>query len=496
MSSIFYGLEIAKTGLYVSQQAITLTGNNIANASTEGYTRQRLVIDSVYPSTNSRYLNGVTVGGGADVKQIDQVRSSYIDRQLRGEYSSLGESDTRSSELEFIESILDETSVTSSISTALKDFCNSISKLTSSPDSIELRTNVQQNGVKLCETMSYYYNQLVEQQNTYNDSMSVTVDQINNLLSSIGDYNKQVYSYELSGQPANELRDQRNMLIDQLSQLINIDCSESVDGKLTITSGSSTLVSHVDVTLLEAKPELTGNVSGESGYYQTYLEGQSSPFTYTGGQLKAYKDLRDGDTVDNLGVPYLLSSLNTLAQGLAKEFNDVHKTGYTIPYGGGTSQTNINLFEVPSGGYDDITAGNLSLSDEVLESAYNIAASSKYINLSAEDTQEGNNEVALLLNALTTSKNLASVGNFSSYLKSFVVQVGISSASARDMFKSQKAITDNLEARKESISGVSIDEEMVNMLSFQYAYSAAARVMTAIDDQLNTLINNTGRVGL
>ncbi len=496
MSSIFYGLEIAKSGLYVSQQAMNLTGNNIANASTKGFTRQRLVINSVYPNTISRYANCVTVGGGATATQIDQIRSVYIDKQLRDEYASLGEWSTRSSELEFIESIINETSDNSSITAALSDFYESLNNLSINPENIEIRTNVQQNGVKLCETLNYYYKQLVGQQNAYNDSMSVTVDSINSLLTNIASYNKQIYSYELNGQSANELRDSRNMLIDELSQLINIEYSEDTDGKLSITVEGAQLVNHTDVTLLEARDELTGIVSGEPGYYEIYLEGEITPLAYSGGQLKAYKDLRDGNTVDDIGVPYLLGSLNTLAQALAQEFNTVHETGYTIPYGAGASLTGIDFFEVPVGGYNDITAGNISLSSEVMENVKNIAASSSPIDLSAADTQLGNNEVALQLYALTSSTSLASVGSFDSFLKSFIVNVGISSASAQDMYASQGTITDNLESRRESISGVSIDEEMINMLSYQHAYSAAARVLTAIDEAIGRLINSTGRVGL
>ena len=496
MAGIFYGLEIARRGLSVSQQALTLTGNNISNASTKGYTRQRLVIESLYPGTSSRYANGVTVGGGAEVTKIDQVRSEYIDRQLRDEYAALGEWNTRSEELQFIESILDETSESGSISTALSDFFDSMSELTTSPDSEEIRTNMQQNGIKLCETLNYYYDQLVDLQNSYNDAMSATVDTVNDLLTSIASYNEEIYAYELGGQQANELRDSRNSLLDQLSQLVDISYSEDSDGKLAVSVEGTVLVNHTDTTLLTAVANQTGVVSGESGFYSIYLEGTTTEFTYSSGELQAYRDLRDGNSVDDIGVPYLLSSLNTLAQSLAQEFNAVHETGYTIPYGSGTSQTGIDLFEVPSGGYTDITAGNISLSDEVLESVYNIAASGEPVDLTAADTQEGNNEVALELFALTTSSSLATVGNFEDFLKSFVVRVGISSASAQETSESQTTIAGNLEMRKESISGVSIDEEMINLISYQYAYSAASRVLTAIDESLDVLINSTGRVGL
>lgn len=495
MPGMFYGLEIARRGLSVSQQAMTLTGQNISNASTEGYTRQRLVIESLYPSTESRFGQGVTIGGGAEVVRIDQVRSQYIDRQLRDEYASLGQWDKRSEEMQYIESILNETAESGTISTALADFYDSLSNLTTDADSEEVRTVVQQNGIKLCETLNYYYDQLVELQNTYNEAMSVTVDTINDLLTSIASYDEEIYAYELGGQQANELRDSRNMLLDELSQLVNISYSEDSDGRLSVSVDGTVLVDHTTTTLLEAVSDQTGVVSGESGFYSIYYEGTTTDFSYSGGELQAYADLRDSNTAGNMGIPYLLSSLNTLAQSLAEEFNTVHETGYTIPYGTGTSQTGVDFFEVPAGGYTDITAGNLSLSTEVLDNVYNIAASGALVDLTAADTQEGNNEVALEMYALTSSTSLGTIGSFSDFLKSFIVEVGVSSAGAQETADSQNIIIDNLETRKESISGVSIDEEMINLISYQYAYSASSRVLTAIDEALDKLINGTGVVG-
>ena len=494
MSSLFYGLEIAKTGLSVSQQAISLTGNNIANANTVGYTRQRLATNAIDSCYTTRILESGSIGGGVETELIDQIRSEYLDKQIRDEYASMGEYSVRADEMEFIETIFNETSDVG-ISSALADFFDSLSTLSTDPSSEEIRTNVQQNAIQLTETFNYYYNQLVEQQDSYNDAMKVTVDTINDLLTNIASYNEQIFSYELSGQQANELRDERNVLLDELSELVNIEYSETSEGKMIVSVEGVELVNHTDTTLLETRDELTGAVSGQTGYYEIYLEGTTTTFTYSSGELQAYKDLRDGNSVDDMGIPYMLTSINTLAQSLAEEFNTVHNTGYTMPFDSTSSMTGIDFFEVPSGGYTDINAGNFSVSDEVLENICYIAASSELIDLSAANTQEGNNEIALELVALTSSENLATIGNFEDYFASFVVEVGIESASCGEMVDSQEAIVENLENRRESISGVSLDEEMVNLISYQYSYSAASRVLTAIDEALDTLINGTGVVG-
>ena len=498
MSSLFYGLQIAKTGLYTSQKAISLTGNNIANANTVGYTRQRVATEAINPSAaEGRFTStiGGTIGGGVNVQFIDQIRSDYIDRQYRNENASLGQWQTRTDEMEFIETMLNETSDTS-ISSAMAEFFNSLQELSMDTVNEEIRTNVQQNAIKLTEAFNHYYGQLSDLQNEMNDAMKVTTDEINDLLTSIASYNKQVFSYELSGEKANDLRDKRNVLLDELSALVNIDYVENSDGKLIVSVEGTELINHTDITLLEASPVLTGVVSGESGYYEIYYEGTTTPFAYSDGKLEGYRVLRDGNAVDEIGIPRILENLNTLARGLAQELNTVHQTGYTLPYDIILSQTGINFFDVPSGDYTQITAGNLSLSSEILDNVNNIAASDKYVDMSAANTQEGNNVIALEIVALTSSTSLASLGSFENYLKSAVVEIAIESASCSNMSTSQQSITDNLIERRESISGVSTDEEMINLISYQHAYSAASRIITAIDEALEVLINRTGKVGL
>ncbi len=498
MSGLFYGLQIAKTALAVSQKAISLSGHNISNANTQGYTRQRIIVEAIdpsYPHARIAQVNKGAIGGGVAVTMIDQIRSDYLDRQFRNQNTKLGYWQTRADELEYIETVINELSG-SSISKAMADFFDSLSDLSADPSSKEIRTTVQQNALKMTETFNRYYDQLVDLQNLYNDSMKLTVDEINDLLNGISSFNKQIFAYELSGEKANDLRDKRNLLIDQLSGLINITCTEASNGQLVVSCDGVDLVNHTTVTLLEARPELTGEVSGEPGYYEIYLGSPGTVFSFSGGKLQALKELRDSNAVDKIGIPRILQSLNTLARSIAEQFNAIHSTGYTMPYGGNASQTGINLFDVPSGDYSLITAGNFTLSAAVLDNVFNIAASNTLIDLSAANTQAGNNIIALAMVTLSASKGLPGVDNFENFLKSTVVEVGIESATSRKNAASQQTIMDNITERKQSISGVSLDEEMIQLVAYQHSYSAAARVLTAIDEALDVLINRTGRVGL
>lgn len=488
MASLFYGLEIAKTALSVSQQGISLTGHNIANANTVGYTRQRIIQNSIDPSTCLTRISNVnksTIGGGVAIMMIDQIRSDYLDRQYRHENATLGNYNTRAEELDYIETVMNELN-SNGLSAAMADFFNSISELSGDPVNDEIRTSVQQNAQKMIESFHHYYNQLVGLQTTYNENMKVTVTDINNLLTSIASYNEQIFSYELSGEQANDLRDKRNLLLDDLSELINIEYHVDADNKLIITCEGAELVNHITPTLLETVTDPA------TGFYNIVFAGTATNFSYNDGKLMAYKNLRDGNSTSNIGIPYILSNLNTLARSLAQEFNAIHETGHTKPIGGASSLTGVSFFEVPAGGYADITAGSLSLSSEVLASVRNIAAS----GVAVTSTNSGNNEIALKLAELSSRTDMVNVGNFEEFLNSLVVKLGIESSTAQTLQSSQQAIVDNLQSRKESISGVSLDEEMVQMMTYQHAYTAAARVLTAMDEALEVLINRTGKVGL
>lgn len=491
----FYGLEIAKTGLYISQKSINVTGHNIANANTEGYSRQRLITESVDPAAlDGRF--GVTqhgrVGAGACVQKLDQIRSAFLDREIRRENSSQGYWDVRSDEMIYIESLFNEMSG-NSISATMADFFESLHDLSIDPVNEEIRTNLQQNAIKMNETFHHYYNQLVSLQRTQNHAMDVTVGHINDLTASIADYNKQVYAYELSGENANDLRDKRNILLDELSKLVNIDYTETADKHLIVSVEGQELINHTTSTNLETQPVLTGVVSGEPDFFEVYIAG--SVFNYSDGELDAYRDMRDGNAADNIGVPRILDNLNTLVRSLAEEFNTVHAAGYTQPYGAVLSHNGVNFFDVPPGGYGDINAGSIALSADVLDSVMNIAASDQLIDMAAANNHQGNNVNALAMVALTTRTDIPVVANFEDFLKSAVVEVGIESSHCQKIAESHKVISQNLDNRKQSISGVSIDEEMVKMVRYQHSYAAASRVITAIDEALDVLINRTGAVG-
>ena len=493
--SSFYGLEIAKTGLYVSQKGMNLAGHNIANADTAGYTRQRLSLVSVEPGAlTARYLplaNGA-VGKGVNVDAVEQLRNAYVDRALRSEYSGLGQWSTRATEMSYMESLFNETN-SSSLSSCLSAFFDSAQELSKDPVSKEIRTNMQQSVITLTQTFNHYYKQLTDLQKQMNDSIEVTTSRINEITKSVADYNLSIETYELSGENANDLRDKRNLLLDELSTLVDMEYSTNSQGQLSVTIAGNTVVNHGASTDLKVKADA-------NGMYSVHLDDATeTQVNYTNGTLAGYKQLRDGNTADNIGIPYMLEGLNTLARSIAKQFNDIHKTGWTMPHDSVASQTNVYLFDVAVVGgvedYSSITAGNFKISDDVLNDVYKIAASSKAIDLSSSAPETKNADIALLLAGLGTASTVMGNTSFEGFLKNLAVELGVASAHCTNMLTSQQALVANLETRKESVSGVSVDEEIIQLMKYQHMYNASSRIINAIDEALDKLINGTGMVG-
>lgn len=504
----FYGLEIAKSAIFISQQAVNLAGHNIANASTAGYTRQRVTavaLDAADFSGRYAPLQKGGVGAGAHIKAVDQLRNAYIDRALRQEYSDMGRFSTRTDELEYIEAIFNEVRGRG-ISGTLSEFFDSIQEFSKDPVSKEIRTNVQQNALKLTESFNHYYKQLSEHQAVMNESLKMASLHVTGILSTIAAYNKSIYSYELGGEKANDMRDKRNLLLDELSEYLDIEYHEDSSAKLTISAGGDLLVSHTDFFALTAVADQQGVVTGTPDFYRLCIEGTDdgtgSPIElkYTSGRLYAYKELRDGNSPTDIGIPHLLTSLNKLVRGLAEAFNSVHEDGYTIPHGAVASETGVRMFEVPldtfgQPDYSALNAGNFRLSPDVINDVYKFAGSSNFIDNSTNSPELGNNLNALRLAALTNAENMLEGAGFEGFLKGAVLELAIESSRSQSIFTGQQAVVGNLETRRESISGVSVDEEMVVMMRYQHMFAAASRVINAIDEALEKLINGTGLVG-
>lgn len=501
--STFGSLDIAKKALTATQKSIDVTGHNIANANTEGYTRQRLQVASIEAKVGySRFssaVKGVT-GGGVDVVTVDQIRNPFLDRQYHNENSAYQEWSTRAENVSYIEGLFDELSDTG-ITKALSEFSDSVQEASKDPVSKEYRTNMLQNALKFTETLNHYATQLADKQAEQDQSVSVVAGQINDISKTIADLNTQIERYELSGQKANDLRDQRNLLLDKLSSFVPIETQENSKGQMRVIMKGNplqSLVEHDQTTSLVVIKDKTNTVTGEPNSLNSiYWDNGVTPADITGGSLKAYMDLRDGNTPTDIGIPYLSNQLNLFASAFAESFNAVHESGWTMldTNTGTTSKTGVSFFTSPvdlSGVPTPVTALNITVNPDIVSNAYNIALSSTEITSSI---QKSNNETALKLVDLFNSTGIPDIGGYNTFIESFVGEIAVEASHTENRVSGQKSLLDSIDQQRQSVSGVSIDEEMTNLMQYQHSYTAAARMITTIDEMLDVLINKTGTVG-
>ena len=536
----FFGLEIGKTGLTMSQLGLDVTGHNIANVDTRGYTRQRIVSTAYDPfATIGRALpvDQARVGGGVHVMIHDQIRSAYLDRRFRTENSTNAYWQKRTESLRYLESYFDNVNEETSINYSIARFFKAMKVL--AEDTVEgaPRTLLQTAGKDLVQQLNLIYEGLIDLQETQNKAVLDSVGQINRIADEIAQLNKAIYGFEITGHVANDLRDKRNVLLDDLSTLVDIEYRDYPDGKgytkLEVSIGGRVLVDHADtwqVCVREVPnkiPELKD--ADEAPVWEVVwmkddpsgkpIPDPDSPLILKGGELKAYIDMRDGDGIDKnpRGIPYYIEMLNNLARALVQEVNTIHTQGWT-DHPVDDSSTGIKFFEDFGAGTGpgyvvdqetllSVTARNIRLSDEVEESEYNIACSSKMIvkQGSPEELQRGNNENMNALYALFLKKDIAlgdkafggiAIGSFDGYATSIRFDVGNTLNTAIKTAENSNTLTIAAENQRLAIAGVSLDEEMTNLIRYQHAYNGAARVITAMDDALDRLINGTGRVGL
>lgn len=505
MASTFRGLETGKSGLIAASLNQEVTGQNIANANTEGYTRQSTVSSAKKPAGTGYVISQVynkMVGQGVEVTDVRQYRSAYLDQQYRNQNATFNYYEYRQQGLTYLTGVMNELDDDSSLTICLEEFTTALQNLASDPTSQENRLNVQQQATTLTQNVNYIYDQMIDLWKDQNESVNTVAQNINSKADQIALLNQAIASYERSGTTANELRDKRNLLLDELSGLVNITYSTNATNSsmVDVQISGLTLVDGNTTNQIQISESSAYNSDTQEKYYELSLNGTQLNYgsEITGGELYAHMELVNNNSSVNSGIPYYISQLNSFAQQIAKTINEIHVTGYTYPSSenGSTSSTGVNFFDVPvaaSDGqeyYELITGGNFSLSDAVKDSVWNIAASSASIDLSASSTQASNADIASKLYAA------ANGGAFNSSLNTMVAHLAIASEQTEGLLDTSDSLLSSVDSQRTSLSGVSLNEETTNLIMYQQSYNVAARMITTIDEMLNTLINGTGRVGL
>lgn len=509
------GLETARRGMFTQQGALHTTGHNIANASTPGYTRQRVNFTQTEPypgaGLNMPQLPG-QVGTGVAAGSVQRVRESFLDVQYRGENNKLGYWETRAESYTKMEEIMNEPS-DSGLSATMDQFWQSLQDLAVNPNNPGARSVVRQRAVAVTETFNYLSSSLTGIRADLKNEISITEKEINSLAEQINNLNNQIADVEPHGLLPNDLYDERDRLVDQLSSLVNIKVDYSMSGgkPSTLAEGKA------NITILDAKGSSLGQLVNGTGFNKLTVAFDGSDesvktvtvgatqvdfqkFT-SSGKLKALVESYgyEKSPGEVAGVyPEMLSELDNMAYMFAYQFNLQHQAGATPNQMNGTSTAPTPEFfsDVKNGSVDIVNkngiSGRLTISAEIGASLDNIATSS-----GANPTMGDASNIKALADLINKPFKYGNDtdSSFRNYYEVLVGGMAVESQEAERLSSNSGTLRQAVEERRMSVSAVSIDEEMTNMIQFQHAYNASARMISLQDELLDKIINGMGTGG-
>ena len=448
LSSIF---TIAKSSLFAHQQALSVTSTNLANANNPAYSRQVVMFGSTPPDNRAVF----SFGTGVAVEKVLRVRNQVTDAQIRVNNQSYYDANKRSSVLKQVESMFSEPSEYG-LSNLINNFFNSWDELAVDPLSTSLRTSVVQSAQTLSEKIGSLYKGISQTKIDVKNEAKTMVQNVNRIVEQIHIANKQIYEANVVGHYANDLVDTRESLIDELSQYASINVSYDKNNVASVSVGGMFAVDglhHVKFELVQDGDSLS-----------LMNEEKSVSATLNGGELNGLI------TMFNEKLPDQLDKLNTLSSVIMENVNNIHKKGYTLT---DHAETGIDFFSK----YEN---GVLYINEDILKNNDNIAISS--------DGTTGNNEIALQLAELQNLEVLDG-DTISTIYSDFVTGIANEINLQEQNAESYNLVLNQLANQKSEYSGVSTDEEMVNVMKYQKSYDAAAKMITVADELLETLIN-------
>lgn len=520
---------------------LNVTGHNLTNVNTPGYVRQQVLQhDSFYMTIGRNGKDLLSIGCGVDVTEIRQIRDSFLDRNYRTEIGAYQFYNTKQSTILEIESILGEING-ESLSEIMTDFWRQTNKLAAAPDGIEERQAFIQSASVFIDKVNHIANQLNAYQFDLNNQVIDTVDTINSLAVQIRDLNEAIAKYESNGDHANDLRDQRNLLLDELAGLIDIQYSEDATGRVQVKAEGHLLVYGKIVSkmkLVQAEPkspfvkpvwEDTGEdvikmnraITSESRNDKGKLKGLLLCRGNTAANHATDWDkilLNPKKTSEDEGNYYLIPKIqkefDTLINSIVTAINNIlaptDQSDPDAPMGQDEAKTKFTeLFSrrnVPrydaTGTYIDedptdpntlYSAGNLVINPALLnDGGYNLLPLSKSGYVGDDSVVQ---EILSKWDEETTQIGNNHKLNFQDYYAEFITRIGIEGNEVTQRVENKQTVVNHVDNMRNSLSAVSIDEEMSNMMKYQHAYNASARVVNAVDSMIDTIVNRMGVVG-
>jgi flagellar hook-associated protein 1 len=452
--SLSSSLYTTLSALQADEGALAVTSNNIANVNTPGYSRQ--VAQLTEGPTVS--VGDLQFGTGVNLTGVQGIRNNVLQLRLNQQAQTQGQLNTFVTGMNQVQAVFNEPAG-SGLQTAISNFYNSFQQLSTDPTNLGLRQTTISDAQALAAGFHQTAAALGASQQSADLGVTQTVSQINTLTAQIASVNGQISADAGGGENPNSLLDQRALLINQLSQLVDVQSITADASSLTLTTSGGTLLVTGNQSF-----NLSAQTNAVTGFQHVFAQGADITASIQSGNLAGYLQLRDQE------IPSLTSQLDTLASGIATTVNTQSAAGFDLNGAAGA-----NFFVPPAA----VAGAALNLAVAITNPA-NVAASA--------DGTPGNNANATALADLQNQPNIAGQTPIN-YYSALVFQVGNDTANATSALTGQNLITQQLQDQQSSESGVSLDQEGANIVLYQNAYSAAARVAGIIATLYQTAIN-------
>jgi flagellar hook-associated protein 1 FlgK len=461
--SLIGSLSIGSSGLSVNQKGIEVTGNNLANVNTEGYTKQTIELDS----TPTLRFGDQMIGTGATVSSINRETNNFVTKQLTSKTGEYGEESSKEIILAEVEQIIDIDG-DNSLSTSVDEFFDAWQELSNDPSADLQRQQVMQVGENLASDFQTMVGDLDSITGSINDDVKGKITTLNEQLQEIADLNVQIISAESTGISANSMRDQRELVLKEVAELAGVSYYEESNGMMSVQLGNGQ-------SLVTASNYATINTEWNAGSLDiTITNGVSTSqldATDFSGEIGGMLEMRDEY------IPELVAQLDLLAFSLADAVNNVQNTGYDQ-----SATLGADFFSLTGTSADP--SGAASTLTMALTATSQIAAAGNSTAYSAD------NENALAMVALQDDNALVNgTSGLNAYYGNIAAGVGLTVSENSAALDSAEDMLTQIQNMRDTVSGVSTDEEMLMLVQYQSGYEAAARYLTTVDDMLNTLMN-------
>jgi len=469
--STFSGLNTAASALYASQRAIDITGQNVANANTDGYSRQRVDLQSIGGSVvPAVWSTSNEVGQGVNSDSVIRIRDAFLESQAQAQHATTANLTVQSATLKSVESSFQEPGSTG-IQSMMTNMWSGWSDIANHPTDPGARAQLLQRSQTLVAGLHSVAGALNSEWSNTRDSLRTQLDDVNATAKSIADLNQAIKRATQAGKPSSELQDKRDVLILHLSESVGATSTPAGDGTLNVTVGGVTLVagnSALQLSLSGTNDSAT--VSTDPPVIKTSPGGTAVQVGGTAqGRLASMKTL----------IPGYQDQLTAIAQQVATQVNAGHQAGFDV-----NGKPGEPMFDDGSGNVpvtvNTITAGNITL--RITDPAKVAAAGVDPALIGGAVSADSNNADAMY------QQRLLDTGADAVYRK-MIVALGVESATAASNLGTQTVVSSQVDSSRDAVAGVSIDEEMTNMLQFQHAYQAAGQLVSTINSMLDDLMN-------